>query len=56
MGDGNSGFLMFIFFWLIVLTVAFVIHWFKVERNTNYQNHIGTKVPENLKAKILGNS
>lgn len=54
MDNGNSGFLLFVFFWQLILTVAFVIHWIKVERNTNFHNHMGTKVSENLKNKVLG--
>ena len=55
MDNGNSGFLLFVVFvWQLVLTVAFVIHWLKVERNTNFHNHMGSKVSETVKAKVLG--
>ncbi len=54
MDGSNSAFLLFMFIWQLVLTVAFVIHWLKVERNTNFHNHMGSKVSEDLKAKVLG--
>jgi len=54
MDSGYGGFLVVVFFWQLVLTVAFVIHWLKVERNTNFHNHMGSKVSEDLKSKVLG--
>ena len=54
MDSGNGGFLLLMFIWQLILTVAFVLHWLKVERNTNFHNHMGTKVPESLKSKVLG--
>ncbi len=54
MDSGNGGLLLFMFVWQMILTVAFVLHWLKVERNTNFHNHMGTKVSENLKARVLG--
>lgn len=55
MDDSYSGFLLFVYFWQLILTVAFVIHWIKVERNTNFHNNMGTKVSETVKNKVLGN-
>ncbi|MEK6710486.1 MAG: hypothetical protein AABZ64_07900 [Nitrospinota bacterium] len=40
--------------WLLVLTVAFVIHWIKVERHLEFNKQGGSKVSEGLKAKVLG--
>lgn len=44
----------FMFFWLLILTVAFVIHWIKIERNLTFDKHLGSKVSDNLKEKVLG--
>lgn len=40
--------------WLLVLTVAFVIHWIKIERHLEFNRQGGSKVSEGLKAKVLG--
>lgn len=47
-------FLAFMFFWLLILTVAFVIHWIKIERHHEFDEHLGLKVPSILQEKILG--
>lgn len=42
------------FFWLLILTVAFVIHWIKVERNLTITHHSGSKVSDAIRSKVLG--
>lgn len=49
-----SVFLFIVFFWLLVLTVAFVIHWIKIERHLDFGKQQGTKVSGGLKEKLLG--
>lgn len=47
-------FLAFLFFWLLVLTVAFVLHWIKIERHMDFSKQSGSKVSAALKEKVLG--
>lgn len=44
----------FMFIWLLILTVAFILHWIKIERNITFDKHVGSKVPDSLKQKVLG--
>ena len=52
--SGINAFLFFMFFWLLILTVAFVIHWFKVERNLDLDKHSWSKASANMKDKLIG--
>lgn len=47
-------FVGFLFFWLLILTVAFVIHWIKVERNLEFDKHSWTKASSGMRAKVIG--
>ncbi len=42
------------FLWLLVLTVAFVLHWIKIERHHIFDKQWGSKVSSSLKAKVIG--
>ncbi len=42
------------FLWLLVLTVAFVMHWIKVERHMDFGKQWGTKVSDSLRGKVIG--
>ncbi len=54
MESSGSVALGFMFFWLLILTVAFVIHWIKIERHHVFDKHWGTKVSDSLKSKVIG--
>lgn len=54
MAGNLSVFLFIVFFWLLVLTVAFVIHWIKIERHMDFSKQGGSKVSNSLKSKVLG--
>jgi|GEM_PF-3700604 hypothetical protein len=51
----SNGFALgFMFIWLLVLTVAFVLHWIKIERHNEFDKRWGTKVSDSFKAKVIG--
>lgn len=52
--ENNNVALGFMFLWLLTLTVAFVLHWIKIERHHTFDKQWGTKVSDNLRSKILG--
>ncbi|MBT3351834.1 MAG: hypothetical protein HOC91_14945 [Nitrospinaceae bacterium] len=54
MASTNGVALGIMFLWLLVLTVAFILHWIKIERHHVFDKHWGSKVSDNLKAKIIG--
>jgi hypothetical protein len=56
MAGNLSVFLFIVFFWLLVLTVAFVIHWIKIERHMDFTKQGGSKVSDSLRAKVIGKS
>ncbi len=50
-----------LFIWLLILTVSFVLHWIKIERHMHHhhgdsEHHLGARVSEGLKDKVLGKS
>ena len=54
MAGNVNVFLFIVFFWLLVLTVAFVIHWIKIERHMDFSKQGGSKVSDSLKSKVIG--
>jgi hypothetical protein len=52
--ENNNVALGIMFLWLLTLTVAFVLHWIKIERHHTFDQQWGTKVSANLRSKILG--
>ena len=52
--SGNDAFLFFMFFWLLILTVAFVIHWIKVESNMDFDKHSWSKASAGMQEKLIG--
>ncbi|MEE9275804.1 MAG: hypothetical protein V3V62_10890 [bacterium] len=48
MSGSDAWFMAFMFFWLLILTVAFVLHWIKVERHHDFDKHWGAKASEGL--------
>ena len=46
--------MFFMFFWLLILTVAFAIHWIKVERNLDFDKHSWSKAFAGMQEKLIG--
>ncbi len=54
MMGGNNWVLLLMFLWLATLTVAFILHWIKIERHHDFDKQEGTKVSDSLRSKIIG--
>ena len=54
MMGGNNWALLLMFLWLSTLTVAFILHWIKIERHHVFDKQEGTKVSDSLRSKIIG--
>ncbi len=54
MVGGNNWALLLMFLWLSTLTVAFILHWIKIERHHVFDKQEGTKISDSLRSKIIG--
>ena len=54
MMGGDNWALLLMFLWLATLTVAFILHWIKIERHHEFDKQEGTRVSDSLRSKLIG--